>query len=132
MSSRPLTNSNYSDNGGELEQYIVSPRQAVHGLPEGSSERSRHLYEVANLLREHYIASNGERSPIEAISVAREAVKAIPDGSSMAATCLNNLGRLLCHKFVFERDPRDLMRPLRLSGGLLMYRKKMTHLGPNG
>ncbi|EXL47695.1 hypothetical protein FOCG_11849 [Fusarium oxysporum f. sp. radicis-lycopersici 26381] len=108
MSSRPLTNSNYSDNGGELEQYIVSLQQAVHGLPEGSSERSRHLYEVANLLREHYIASNGEKSPIEALFVAREAVKAIPDGCPMAATCLNNLGRLLCHKFVFERDPRDL------------------------
>ncbi|KAK2134077.1 CHAT domain-containing protein [Fusarium oxysporum II5] len=108
MSSRPLTNSNYSDNGGELEQYIVSLRQAVHGLPEGSSERSRHLYKVANLLREHYIASNGEKGPIEALSVAREAVKAIPDGSPMAATCLNNLGRLLRHKFVFERDPRDL------------------------
>ncbi|QKD48592.2 uncharacterized protein FOBCDRAFT_236235 [Fusarium oxysporum Fo47] len=108
MSSRPLTNSNYSDNGGELEQYIVSLQQAVHGLPEGSSERSRHLYEVANLLREHYIASNGEKSPIEALFVAREAVKAIPDGCPMAATCLNNLGRLLRHKFVFERDPRDL------------------------
>ncbi|SCO80743.1 uncharacterized protein FRV6_04956 [Fusarium oxysporum] len=108
MSSRPLTNSNYSDNGGELEQYIVSLQQAVHGLPEGSSERSRHLYEVANLLREQYIASNGEKSPIEALSVAREAVKAIPDGSPVAATCLNNLGRLLRHKFVFERDPRDL------------------------
>ncbi|EGU73266.1 hypothetical protein FOXB_16222 [Fusarium oxysporum f. sp. conglutinans Fo5176] len=108
MSSRPLTYSNYSDNGGELEQYIVSLRQAVHGLPEGSSERSRHLYEVANLLREHYSASNGEKSPTEALSVAREAVKAIPDGSPMAATCLNNLGRLLRHKFVFERDPRDL------------------------
>ncbi|KAH7211381.1 hypothetical protein DER44DRAFT_807375 [Fusarium oxysporum] len=108
MSSRPLTNSNYSDHGGELEQYIVSLRQAVHGLPEGSSERSRNLYEVANLLREHYIASNGEKSLIEALSVAREAVKAIPDGSPMAATCLNNLGRLLRHKFVLERDPRDL------------------------
>ncbi|ENH66620.1 Putative 30S ribosomal protein S17P-like protein [Fusarium oxysporum f. sp. cubense race 1] len=108
MSSRPLTYSNYSDNGGELEQYIVSLRQAVHGLPEGSSEGSRHLYEVANLLREHYSASNGEKSPTEALSVAREAVKAIPDGSPMAATCLNNLGRLLRHKFVFERDPRDL------------------------
>ncbi|KAL9572387.1 hypothetical protein ACKAV7_003588 [Fusarium commune] len=108
MSSNPLTDSNYSGSNREMEQYVVSLRQAIHSRPEGNSERSRHLYELSNLLCKHYLAKNGESDPTEALLVAREAVEVVPDDSLMAARYLNSLGRLLRYKFDFEGDPRDL------------------------
>jgi tetratricopeptide (TPR) repeat protein len=108
MASERLTNSNNSDNVRDLEQSIVSLRQAVHNLPKGNPYLPHHLYELGNLLHEHYIAANGEGDPTEVLFIAREAVKVLPDDSPMAATYLHNLGRLLRHKFDFERDPRDL------------------------
>ncbi|KAH7203117.1 CHAT domain-containing protein [Fusarium redolens] len=108
MTSELLTDSNISDNVRELEQSIVSLRQAVHSLPNGNPDLHHHLYELGNLLREHHLATNGESDPTEALSISREAVKVLPADNPMAATYLNNLGRLLRHKFDFERDPRDL------------------------
>ncbi|QGI98466.1 hypothetical protein CEK26_011535 [Fusarium fujikuroi] len=108
MPESPFTDSSYSNSGSDMEQYVMSLRQAVYNRPEGNSERSSHLYELSSLLRQHYVASNGEQNPEQALLVAREAVEIIPNDSPMAAKYLNSLGRLLLHKFDFMGDPRDL------------------------
>ncbi|KAF5614490.1 30S ribosomal S17P protein [Fusarium sp. NRRL 25303] len=108
MPGNPFTDSSYSNSGSDMEQYVMSLRQAVYNRPEGNSERSRHLYELSSLLRQHYVASNGEQNPEQALLVAREAVEIIAKDSPMAAKYLNSLGRLLRHKFDFMGDPRDL------------------------
>ncbi|KAG5804799.1 hypothetical protein H9Q74_002634 [Fusarium xylarioides] len=108
MAESAFADPDYSSGSSEMEQYVVSLRQAIYSRPEGNSERSRHLYELSSLLRQNYVASNGERNPEQALLVAREAVEVVPNDSPMAAKYLNSLGRLLRHKFDFEGNPRDL------------------------
>ncbi|KAI1049495.1 hypothetical protein LB506_004574 [Fusarium annulatum] len=115
MPGNPFTSSNCSSSssGREMEQYVVSLREAIYSRPDGNSERSRHLYELSSLLRQHYVASNGERNPEQAVLIAREAAEVVPNDSPMAAKYLNSLGRLLRHKFDFKGDPRDLDEAVR-------------------
>ncbi|KAF5246468.1 hypothetical protein FANTH_6840 [Fusarium anthophilum] len=108
MSSKPLAVPSLSDSSRAMDQYAASLRQVIRNRPDGDSERSRHLYELSCLLRQHYLSRNGEGDPTEVLSIAREAVEVVPPNSPMAAKYFNSLGRLLRHKFHFEGDPKDL------------------------